>query len=126
MRRFFSLAVLTVVFGTVFVSLNLRGQQPQTQPSAAPAAGRGAAPPAGRGGVANNEAVSGANAPFVTHCAGCHEGGQVQNAPDIKVLRQLTPEQIYSAITTGPMQAMAQDLTDASKRSIAESLSGRR
>ena len=120
MRRFlpFAFALMTVVAGIVFMSINVRGQQPRTQP--------GVNAPPGRGGVANNEAVSGPNAPFVTHCASCHGGGQVPNAPDVSVLRQMTPEQIYKAITTGPMQGMAQDLTDAAKISIAESLSGRR
>ena len=37
------------------------------------------------------------------------------NAPDLSVLRQMSPEKIYGAITTGTMQAMAQDLTDAAK-----------
>src|SRR5215831_11552088 len=122
MRRFLPLvfALLTVVAGIVFISLNVRGQQPQPQAGAVPQPGRGA------GAVANNEAVSGANAPFVTHCASCHGGGQVPNAPDVSVLRQMTPDQIYKAITTGPMQGMAQDLSDTAKISIAESLSGRR
>lgn len=87
MRRFFTLAVMTTVVRTFCLSfdLRLRGQQPQVQPAAAL--------PAGRGGIANNEAISDANAPFVTHCAGCQGGGQVPNAPDVSALRQMTPEQ---------------------------------
>ena len=121
MRRFFTLAVMTTVVGIFCVSFNLpvRGQQPQPQAQPGPA------PQTGRGGGrnANNEAVVGA---FRTNCAGCHGGGQVPNAPDLAALRQMSPEKIYRAMTTGTMQAMAKNLTDQQKISIAESLTGRR
>ena len=121
MRRFFTLAVMTTVVGMFCGSFNLplRGQQPQPQAQPGPA------PQTGRGGGrnANNEAVVGA---FRTNCAGCHGGGQVPNAPDLAVLRQMSPEKIYRAMTTGTMQAMAKNLTDQQKISIAESLTGRR
>ena len=48
------------------------------------------------------------------------------NAPDLAALRQMSPEKIYRAMTTGAMQAMAKNLTDQQKISIAESLTGRR
>ena len=110
MRRFFTLAVMTTVVGMFCGSFNLplRGQQPQPQAQPGPA------PQTGRGGGrnANNEAVVGA---FRTNCAGCHGGGQVPNAPDLAVLRQMSPEKIYRAMTTGTMQAMAKNLTDQQK-----------
>ena len=125
MRRIVALAVMTTVVGMFCGSFVVRGQQPQAQPVAAPQTGRGGAgaPPGRGGGVGNNEALVGA---FRTTCAGCHGGGQVPNAPDLSALRQMSPEQIYRAMTTGTMQPMAQNLTDQQKKSIAESLTGRR
>jgi hypothetical protein len=38
----------------------------------------------------------------------------------------MSPEKIYRAMTTGAIQAMAQNLTDQQKIAIAESLTGRR
>jgi len=38
----------------------------------------------------------------------------------------MPPERIYEAITTGPMKAMAEDLSDADKRLLAEFMGGRK
>src|SRR4249919_1048034 len=117
MRRIFTLALMTTVVGVFGGSLAGLGQQPQPQPQPQSQAQPGQQVQTGRGGGrnANNEAVVGA---FRTNCAGCHGGGQVPNAPDLAALRQMSPEKIYRAMTTGTMQAMAKNLTDQQKISI--------
>ena len=57
-------------------------------------------------------------------CAQCHEGG-VPRAPHAVEFQMLGPEQIYTALTTGAMQAQGTLLSDDEKRSIAEFLGGR-
>ncbi len=61
---------------------------------------------------------------FVQHCAVCHAsaGG---SAPALAKLRQLSPESVYSALTSGVMRAQAKDLSDAQRRDIATYLGGR-
>ncbi len=61
---------------------------------------------------------------FAQHCALCHQGA-AGPAPALTELRQLSPESVYAALTSGVMRAQAQDLTDAEKRDIATYLGGR-
>jgi len=63
---------------------------------------------------------------FGAHCRTCHGNPQVERAPDPSVLKQMAPERIYEAITTGAMKEQAKDLSDVDKRAIAEFLAGRR
>jgi polyvinyl alcohol dehydrogenase (cytochrome) len=63
---------------------------------------------------------------FGAYCRTCHGNPQVERAPDPTVLKQMAPERIYAAITTGVMKEQAKDLSDVDKRAIAEYLSGRR
>jgi polyvinyl alcohol dehydrogenase (cytochrome) len=63
---------------------------------------------------------------FEQHCASCHgDSSAGQRAPDLAVLMKLPPEEIVSALTIGSMSGVAQGLTDAEKRIIAESLGTR-
>jgi polyvinyl alcohol dehydrogenase (cytochrome) len=63
---------------------------------------------------------------FQTRCMSCHGNPDAaQRAPDPSVLRQLAPEKIYEALTTGVMKVQGQGLTDQQKRVVAESLSAR-
>ncbi len=48
-----------------------------------------------------------------------------QRAPTTDVLRQLTPERIYAALTTGSMQVHAKDLSDIQKVRLSEFMSSR-
>jgi polyvinyl alcohol dehydrogenase (cytochrome) len=61
---------------------------------------------------------------FQKNCMSCHgnPNSPVQ-APDVSTLRQMSPEAIYTAITTGPMAVQAQKLTDEEKIRVAEALS---
>src|SRR5262245_37782766 len=60
---------------------------------------------------------------FGNACGGCH--GKIESAPSPAMLKKLTPEKIYEALTTGDMRNQAKDLTDQQKRDIAEWVSGR-
>jgi polyvinyl alcohol dehydrogenase (cytochrome) len=63
---------------------------------------------------------------FDQNCATCHEVGNAARSPDRKALRKLTPEAIYASLTTGSMRERAQNLQDAQRQSLAESLGGRK
>lgn len=59
-------------------------------------------------------------------CAKCHSSPTASNrAPDLKALMKLSPETIYSAITTGAMATAAQDLSPSEKQVLAAYLGGR-
>src|SRR5689334_5602391 len=63
---------------------------------------------------------------FSNRCTSCHGAKPAERAPTEAAIRQMPPERIYEAITTGPMKGMAQDLTDAEKRLLAEFMGGRK
>src|SRR6185369_1210176 len=88
-------------------SLLLLGQQPAGQPAAQ---------------VRGNEGAG--STIFGNTCQGCH--GKLDSAPPPAMLKKLTPEKIYEALTTGNMKNQAADLTDIQKRDIAEWVSGRK
>ena len=59
-------------------------------------------------------------------CAKCHSSAAASNrAPDLKALMRLSPETIYSAITTGAMATAAQQLSPSEKQVLAAYLGGR-
>ena len=60
---------------------------------------------------------------FGNSCGGCH--GKLEAAPSPAMLKKLTPEKIYEAITIGDMKNQAANLTDKQKRDIAEWIGGR-
>jgi polyvinyl alcohol dehydrogenase (cytochrome) len=62
---------------------------------------------------------------FQTHCMGCHGNPQVPQAPAPDAIRQMTPERIYDALTTGPMKPQGDQLTDDQRKMLATFLSGR-
>jgi len=63
---------------------------------------------------------------FQEHCVSCHGNPSATNhAPAPSALRELAPEKIYDALTTGAMKIQGQQLSDAAKRRVAESLSAR-
>src|SRR5262245_45715336 len=79
-----------------------------------------AAPP--RGGNPGSE--SGWST-FQTRCAICHSNAGPNQGPSSEAIRQMTPEKIYEALTTGKMKAQAEGLADPQVRRIAEFMSGR-
>src|SRR5215472_10008558 len=64
---------------------------------------------------------------FETQCTRCHgnPAAAQTRAPDPAAIRQMSPERIYDALTTGVMKTEAQQLSDAQKRGVAEFMSGR-
>src|SRR4051812_34175613 len=64
-------------------------------------------------------------ATFQTQCAQCHGNPNVDRAPSPAALREMTPEKIYTALTTGVMQQQAAALTDPQKKAVAEFMAGR-
>ena len=63
---------------------------------------------------------------FDQRCATCHGAAAVERAPEPSTLRQMTPERIYAALTSGTMRVQAEGLSDETKRGIAEFLSDRK
>lgn len=62
---------------------------------------------------------------FEQSCMTCHGNAAIEKAPDPSVLRQMSPESVYKALTTGAMAPQAAHLSDDQKRMIAEYLGGR-
>ncbi len=63
---------------------------------------------------------------FQQHCTLCHGNPDAKpRAPDPSTLRQLAPERIYDALSTGTMKMQGRKLSEVAKRRVAESLSGR-
>lgn len=63
---------------------------------------------------------------FQTHCMGCHGNpAMADRAPSPAALRQMSPERIYEALTTGPMKSQGSSLTEDQKRMTAIFMSGR-
>src|SRR5262245_9048988 len=63
---------------------------------------------------------------FDQKCATCHGAAAVERAPEPATLRQMTPERIYEALTSGTMRVQAEGLPDETRRGIAEFLSDRK
>jgi len=62
---------------------------------------------------------------FEKNCTACHGNPAVERAPSPAQLRQFTAERILDALTTGPMRAVGDTLTDVERRQVAVSLSGK-
>ena len=62
---------------------------------------------------------------FQQHCMGCHGNPNVPLAPSPDTIRQMPPERIYEALTTGVMKPQGDSLTDEQKKMLATFLSGR-
>jgi polyvinyl alcohol dehydrogenase (cytochrome) len=65
-----------------------------------------------------------AAAAFAEHCAACHARSS-GTAPELARLRQLSPESVYTAMTSGAMRLQAANLSDDQKRDIAAFIGGR-
>ena len=61
---------------------------------------------------------------FTRACASCHNENQ-KTAPTRDVLRQMTPESIFNAMTLGRMQIQAIGLSEAEQRAVAVFLTGK-
>jgi polyvinyl alcohol dehydrogenase (cytochrome) len=62
---------------------------------------------------------------FQQHCMNCHGNPNVPRAPQPSVIRQMSPERIYKALTSGLMKAQGEALTEDQRKMLATFLSGR-
>jgi polyvinyl alcohol dehydrogenase (cytochrome) len=61
---------------------------------------------------------------FQQHCVSCHGNKAYERAPSPATLRTMSPERIYTALTTGIMKSVGDTLPDVDRRRVAESLAG--
>ncbi len=62
---------------------------------------------------------------FERECIKCHNNTPAQNVPTPRAIREMSPERIYAAITTGDMQTQAANLSGEQKQRLAEYMGGR-
>ncbi len=98
-------------------SLLLAGQSFAQAPAAAPRSQARA--PQGSAGTESGFAV------FQTRCMGCHGNPAVERAPSPASIREMSPEHIYEALTTGVMKGQGASLTEDQRRMLATFMSGR-
>ncbi len=56
---------------------------------------------------------------------GCHGNANVERAPSPAAIREMSPEKIYEALTTGAMKGQGASLTEDQRRMVATFMSGR-
>jgi polyvinyl alcohol dehydrogenase (cytochrome) len=82
------------------------------------------APPQG-GGQRGAPGTENGIAVFQTQCMSCHGNPNVERAPSPNAIREMSPERIYAALTTGVMKDQGDKLSDPDKRGVSEFMSGR-
>lgn len=122
MNRFgrITAVAVAVLFGIVGAQTSVRAQgappvpaQPQAQ------AGTTQEPNVRTAGTESGIAL------FQQHCMGCHGNPNVPRAPQPSVIRQMTPERIYEALSSGLMKTQGASLTEDQRKMMATFLSGR-
>jgi polyvinyl alcohol dehydrogenase (cytochrome) len=103
----------------ILVCLLVAGRAHAQQPAAAPA--QAPSPQAANLGAGTETGIG----TFQTHCMGCHGNPTVPQAPTPDAIRQMPPERIYDALTTGLMKPQGDPLTDDQRKMLATFLSGR-
>src|SRR5215471_12619959 len=116
MRRHSFLVIALAFFIGVTTWVGGAHSQAQQQPPAVPAPGGGQR---GAPGTENGIAV------FQTQCVACHGNPNVERAPSPNAIREMPPERIYAALTTGVMKDQGDKLSDQDRRGVAEFMSGR-
>jgi len=61
---------------------------------------------------------------FQQHCISCHGNKAYERAPSPAALRTMSPERIYTALTTGVMKPVGDTLSETDRRRVAESVAG--
>ena len=115
-RATVSVSAAALFLCTAFIGAQAPASPPQTP---APPAGQAAPPPAGRGGLPGTESGW---ATFQGQCYGCHRN-EPSEAPTAASIRQLTPENIFAALSLRNHGGIA--LSDIQKTRVAEFMSGR-
>src|SRR5258708_35861043 len=63
---------------------------------------------------------------YQSHCAMCHETANTPPFMNHHVLKSMAPENIVSALTSGPMRSQGASLKPAERVAVAEFLTGQR
>ena len=61
---------------------------------------------------------------FQQHCVSCHGNPAMGRAPSPAALRTMSPERIYTALTSGIMKQVGDSLNETDRRRVSESLAG--
>ena len=61
---------------------------------------------------------------FQRQCVACHGNPTYERAPSPATLRSMSPERIYTALTTGLMKSVGDTLSEEDRRRVSESLAG--
>jgi polyvinyl alcohol dehydrogenase (cytochrome) len=104
-------ACVLVGLTALVIAIGMYAQAPQAPPQGG---GQRGAP-----GTENGIAV------FQTQCMSCHGNPNVERAPSPNAIREMSPERIYTALTTGVMKDQGDKLSDPDKRAVSEFMSGR-
>ena len=134
MRDRTSHAKLTVASAALFLGLATQlayaadpAGTPDAPPSA-PAATASGAPSASAstpaGTAPERRGTEFGFAVFQQHCVSCHGNPAFQSAPAPATLRSMSPERIYTALTTGVMKSVGDTLSEEDRRRVSESLAG--
>jgi len=123
MRHYLLLASSVFAATVLLTTVHPRAQQPAAPqpPAQAAAPGQQAAPQQAPQQLGTELGFG----LFQQRCLGCHGNPAVEKAPPPSTLRQLPPEKILEALTTGVMKVQGKSLSDAEKRRVSESISGR-
>jgi polyvinyl alcohol dehydrogenase (cytochrome) len=78
-----------------------------------------------KGGNQGSAGTESGFAVFQTRCMGCHGNPKVERAPTPETIRQMSPERIYEALTTGVMKSQGDSLTEDQRRMTATFMGGR-
>ena len=123
MKRRIDRPVVSAAAVIVMASISIAGAvagRPAGEGASAPGAQQPPPPPPRRVGTEFGFAI------FQERCMSCHGNPDASvRAPEPAALRQMTPEAILGALTTGVMTLQGQSLSDEEKRQVAESLAGR-
>ena len=123
MRR--SLFTTTVVIAALAACIHFAVVAHAQAPASANGQAQSQAPSAPAAGANLNTGTETGIGTFQTHCMGCHGNPNVPQAPEPSAIRQMSPERIYDALTTGLMKPQGDALTDGQKKMLAAFLSGR-
>jgi polyvinyl alcohol dehydrogenase (cytochrome) len=113
-----SIAALLGAFGLQSTA-RAQGAPPRTQAQAASNQQAAGEPNVRTAGTESGIAI------FEQQCMTCHGNSNVPRAPQPSVIRQMSPERIYQALTTGVMKPQGDALTEDQRKMLATFLSGR-
>jgi polyvinyl alcohol dehydrogenase (cytochrome) len=104
MKRILQVAALLAAAGAVYAQAPAQGKGKQQTGSAGTESGWAA---------------------FQTRCMGCHGNAAVAGAQTPEQIRQMPPERIYAALTTGSMKTQGDALSEDQRRMLATFMSAR-